>query len=110
MANASYQTREVTMAHCPNMAHAGKYSEVPGDSILGIYGTDFFKFEQGKLNCDSPPCSYCERHKVADLYFGPFHLRGAVPNAPTYGSAYMGVEQVYQRNPWENIPHDPCQK
>ena len=110
MANASYQTNQVSMAHCPMYMHAGKYSAVPGDSILGIYGTDFLKFEKGKLNCSVPPCTYCEKTRLADAYFGPYHLRGTVTKNPTYGTVYVGDEEVYRVHPFQNVKHDPCQQ
>ena len=109
MANHSYQTQTMSMAHCPTYMQAGKYSRVPGDSILGLYGADYDRFLQGNWVM-SPPCSVCEKNTVANAYFGPYHLFGYKVQYPTYGTVYRGLESYYRENPYENNKLIGCQK
>lgn len=109
MANSSYQTNTMSMAHCPVYMKTGKYSRVPGDSILGLYGADFQRFQQGNW-VTSPECSYCEKHSIANAYMGPYHLYGYPVQYPTYGTVYKGLEAYYRQHPYENNKLIPCQK
>jgi len=108
MANPSYITNQVSMAHCPMYMKPGQYSEVPGDSILGLYGQDFYDF-QNKKTCDTEnTCTYCEKHKLANLYIGRYHLQSPQTKPITYATSYVGKEQVYRRPPYEGILRVPC--
>ena len=106
MANASYRTEATSMAHCPMWWNSGQYSRVPGDSVLGLYGADYERFKQGSFACQSPPCDYCEKNKLANLYKGPYR----VPlMQPTYGTRYVGTDFIYRDNVYDKMVQNPCE-
>lgn len=119
MANPSYQSNQISMAHCPTHMHSGRYSSVQGDSILGLYGKDFFLFQNQVPSCGTPgvpslvpekKCSYCKKHSIANVYLGQYHLHNPLPAQITYGTRYVQGEELYRRNPYEGVFRTPCHK
>lgn len=100
--------------------NTGAHDKIPGDSILGIYSTQYlnFKTPQGKKKCK--PCSSCEKNKLSHLLLGKSTTQcgdkllldkvQCIPQItnPTYGTVYSGNEQVFRNHPYENIYHIPC--
>ncbi len=101
MANPSYQTSVVSMAHCPPKTYnVGWCDRVPGDSILGIYGEDFERFKRNEYfrpSLDPKQIHTCD--EIPPLYHGPYHLRSGYRQIiPSY-AVYRGTEE-YDRVPY----------
>jgi len=108
MANPSYDTKYISMAHCPTYMQTGRYSQISGDSILGLYGRDYEIFQAGETDCVA--CNYCQQNSVANAYYGPYLPHGYTIQQPTYGTVYMGLEQIFRSHPYENAKLNGCER
>lgn len=100
--NPSYQTREVTFESCPSYdlvnsrtsdtEYTRNVPRIRGDSILGIYGGPYQRFE-GIGNGRCFQCNTCEQNSMTPLFYRPprqiEHL--------SYGVTYRGKDNYYRK-------------
>lgn len=96
MTNPAYPTNFVSLGNCPAQTYnTGFHDRIPGDSILGLFGSDYSRFmDQTYYNpCSTQNIKPLTCNKLADLYYGPHHLREHRPPPASYG-LYRGDEHV----------------
>ena len=106
--NPSYVTNEVTFASIPprdfvnstwsNTAYTRNYPRIRGDSMLGIYGETYQRFNGfgqfrcvGNQNTNLP--TYCQLNELTPLFYRPARQI----EHETYGVVYRGKDQYYRK-------------
>jgi NAD-dependent dihydropyrimidine dehydrogenase PreA subunit len=99
--NPSYITNEVTFESCPYVSASANTTtqwtqnvqQIPGDSVLGIYGKNFQQFIQ-PTTCLK--CGLCDDNTVTDIYYKPTRSI----EFPTYGVFYRGQNNLFRQHPY----------